>query len=217
MLRSLLLLCACVGGLSLTITPADEPASGAEQEIVLFDGKSLDGWIQRGGTATYEIVDGTIVGTSRPNTPNSFLCTAETYGDFELTLEFNVDDGLNSGVQVRSQSRPDYQNGRVHGYQVEIDSSERGWTGGIYDEGRRGWLTDLAAKPGARVAIRPSEWNRMRVRAEGPHLQTWINDTPVADLTDDMDPRGFMALQVHSVDQEAPLRVRWRNIRLKPL
>ena len=106
----------------------------------LFDGKTLNGWIQRGGRARYFVEDGVIVGASVPNTPNSFLCTEKMYSDFVLELDFKVDVGLNSGVQIRSNSLKEYRNGRVHGYQVEIDPSEQAQSGGIYDEARRGWL-----------------------------------------------------------------------------
>ena len=111
----------------------------------LFDGKTLQGWVQRGGKAHYSVKDGAIVGSTVLNTPNSFLCTEKTYGNFILELDFKVDPELNSGVQIRSESLPDYHNGVVHGYQVEIDPSSRAWTGGIYDESRRGWLKDLEA------------------------------------------------------------------------
>ena len=77
----------------------------------LFDGSTLDGWTQRGGKATYEVRDGMIVGTTAPNTPNSFLCTDKMYGDFELSLEFKVHPQLNSGIQIRSNSIPEKNNG----------------------------------------------------------------------------------------------------------
>jgi Domain of Unknown Function (DUF1080) len=195
----------------------DEPGPDNEW-IELFDGKSLDGWVKRGGAATYSIEDNAIVGTTAPDTPNTFLCTAGEYGDFELELEFQVHTELNSGVQIRSLSLPDYQNGRVHGYQVEIDPSERAFTGGIYDEARRGWLFDLKTNEEARKALRQGEWNRMRVLAKGSSIKTWINDVPAADLTDEMTSKGFIALQVHGVgSRKDPITVRWRNIRLREL
>lgn len=89
--------------------------------IDLFNGKDLNDWQQKGGDATYEVVDGTILGTTVANSPNSFLCTEQIYADFILEYEMHVDTGLNSGVQIRSNSFPDYRNGRVHGYQVETD------------------------------------------------------------------------------------------------
>ena len=84
-----------------------------------------------------------IVGTSTPNTPNTFLCSDKMYGDFILELEYKVDPKLNSGIQIRSNSIASYRNGVVHGYQIEIDPSERAWSAGIYDEQRRGWLVSL--------------------------------------------------------------------------
>lgn len=193
--------------------------SGQESSpwIDLFDGQSLEGWTQRGGKATYEVVDGTIVGTAVPSTPNSFLCTDQDFADFELQLEFLVDDELNSGIQIRSASRADYQDGRVHGYQVEIDPNDgRGWSGGIYDEGRAGWLFDLSENEPARKAFRHNKWNSFRILAVGERIQTWINEISAADFTEAEVPSGFIGLQVHSVGlQSKPLTVRWRNIKLK--
>ncbi|MCK5456991.1 MAG: DUF1080 domain-containing protein [Melioribacteraceae bacterium] len=123
---------------SVTILVAQN-GRGIEWEYP-FDGKSLEGWEQKGGEAEYKVEDGMIVGVSKVKTPNSFLCTKKKYGNFILELEFLVDDRMNSGIQIRSNSFEDYKNGRVHGYQVEIDPSDRAWSAGIYDEARRGWL-----------------------------------------------------------------------------
>ncbi|MDZ7692832.1 MAG: DUF1080 domain-containing protein [Balneolaceae bacterium] len=174
-------------------------------------------WVQRGGEAKYRIEDGQIIGTTVPDTPNSFLCTKMDYGDFELELEVRVDPRLNSGIQIRSQSKASYNDGRVHGYQVEIDPSDRAWSGGIYDEARRGWLDDLEGQPEARKAFKNGEWNHYKIRAHGDTLKTWINNVPVAHLVDSVDASGFIALQVHSTDHEEPLKVRWRNIRVRLL
>ena len=182
----------------------------------LFDGKSLDGWIQRGGQAEFRVEDNAIVGKTRIGTANSFLCTTKEYADFELELEFRVDnERINSGVQIRSASRPEYKSGRVHGYQVEIDASSRAWTGGIYDEARRGWLFPLKNRPEAQAAFRLGQWNRMRVFAQGNQIKTWINEIPVADLSDDMSSTGFVALQVHATNEVMPMEIRWRNLRIK--
>jgi hypothetical protein len=154
---------------------ADDQADGKTDDKgfqELFDGQTLKGWTQRGGTATYSVEDGAIVGASKPKTANSFLCTEQEFANFELELEFQVDEGLNSGVQIRSESRPDYQNGRVHGYQVEIDPSARAWTAGIYDEGRRGWLVNLEKNEAARKAFRHGQWNQLRVVCDGPSIKT---------------------------------------------
>ncbi|HTM54662.1 MAG TPA: DUF1080 domain-containing protein [Pirellulales bacterium] len=202
----------------------------ADDARPIFDGRTLDGWVQHGGKAKYRVENGEIVGSSVPNTGNSFLCTARDYGDFVLELDFKVDPTLNSGVQIRSHvfDKPtQFQKdgkpatippGRVHGYQVEIDPSDRAWTAGIYDEGRRGWLNDLEKNEPARRAFKQGEWNHLKVECRGPHIRTWLNDVPAADLTDDLTPSGFIALQVHGVgNRSEPLEVRWRNLKIQEL
>ena len=199
--------------------PNDQESITASDDgwIDLFDGQTLDGWTIRGGQATYAISDGCIVGQTAPNSPNTFLCTDAQYDDFVLELEFLVDAQLNSGVQIRSQSLPEYRNGVVHGYQVEIDPSDRGWTGGLYDESRRGWLHDLASNRSARYAFRPGQWNHLRVVAVSDRLKTWVNHVPAADLRDAMTLSGFIGLQVHGVGaRQDPLQIRFRKIRLHP-
>lgn len=184
----------------------------------LFNGKNLKGWKKLNGAAEYRIEDGAIVGVSRVNTPNTFLCTDKTYGDFILELSFKVDEGLNSGVQFRSNSKPDYRNGQVHGYQYEIDPSARAWSGGIYDEGRRGWLYPMTKNPCAQKAFKPGEWNKLRIEAIGDRIRTWLNGIPTADILDNADAAGFIALQVHGIGDNAAMEgktVRWKNIRIR--
>ncbi|HVL07852.1 MAG TPA: DUF1080 domain-containing protein, partial [Burkholderiaceae bacterium] len=203
------------------------PAFG-EEWTDLFDGKTLDGWTQRGGQAKYRVEDGVIIGTSVPKTPNSFLCTNKDYGDFIFEVEFKVDPGLNSGVQFRSQYLEEAREvehmgkkikepkQRVFGYQCEIDSSARAWSAGIYDEGRRGWLFDLKDNEAARKAFKQNEWNKFRIECSGDSIKTFINDVPAADLKDSLTPKGFIALQVHGVgDKTEPVEVRWRNVRIQ--
>jgi len=183
----------------------------------LFNGKDLTGWKQLNGEAIYEAIDGEIVGTTVANTPNSFLCTEQEYGDFVLELEMLLVDDFNSGMQFRSQSLPDYMNGRVHGYQCEVDPSDRAWSAGIYDEARRGWLYPVDLNPDAKSAFKHGEWNHYRIECIGPSIKTWLNGIPVAHLIDDMTPKGFIALQVHSIRDEsmANRQIKWRNIRIK--
>jgi hypothetical protein len=214
-----------LAALVYTVIPMGCVASGDEQDVefkLLFEGKTLDGWTRRGGQAEYRVEDGCIVGRTVPRTPNTFLCTDKHYGDFLLEYEFKVDERLNSGVQIRSNSLESYRNGRVHGYQVEIDPDvKRGrlWTAGIYDEARRGWLDDLADNEAARKAFRPDEWNHVRVEAVGDSIRTWLNRVPAADLVDSETLSGFIGLQVHGIGdrQDGPFEVRWRNLRIKDL
>ena len=133
----------------------------------LFNGKNLSGWKKLNGKAQFKVENGVIVGVSKMNTPNSFLATKKTYGDFILEFDFKIDEGLNSGVQFRSLSEKKYQKGRVHGYQFEIDPSERAWCGGIYDEARRGWLYPLTFNSDAKTAFKKGEWNKARIEAVG--------------------------------------------------
>ena len=197
----------------------------------LFDGKTLTGWKQHGGKAKYTVENGEIVGRSVPNTDNSFLCTEKDYGDFILELEFKVHPELNSGIQIRSQVFPEAKEidvegktkkipaDRVHGYQVEIDPSDRAFSGGIYDEARRGrFLADLADNEAARKAFKQGEWNKFRIECRGDSLKTWINGVPAVDVKDSVTPKGLIALQVHGVGKrEEPLDVHWRNIRILEL
>lgn len=208
----------------------------------LFNGRDLNGWVQRGGKAAYHIEGDTIVGTSTPDTPNSFLCTARDYSDFILEYEFKIDPTLNSGVQIRSQcfdvdTQMQWKGktikiaaGRVHGYQVEIDPNpkqDRWWSAGLYDEGRRGWLypgqnggDPKAFTEQGRTLFKQGDWNHVRVEARGQSLKTWLNGTPRADIQDSQTARGFIALQVHSIGKNAAAagtQVRWRNLQITEL
>lgn len=183
----------------------------------LFNGKDLSGWVQRNGKAKYEAKNGVIIGTTVSNEPNSFLCTDKDYGDFILELELFADSTMNSGVQFRSESKAEYQNGRVHGYQAEVDPSPRGWSGGIYDEGRRLWLYTMDFNPNSKKAFKNGQWNTYRIECIGNHIRTWVNGIPTAHLIDDLTPKGFIALQVHSIPktQSPGQQIMWRNIRIK--
>jgi hypothetical protein len=184
--------------------------------VPLFDGQTLNGWSQKGGAANYTVREGTIVGSSVHNTPNSFLTTDALYGDFILELEVSVDTTSNSGIQIRSNSFPYYRNGVVHGYQVEIDPSKRAWSGGIYDEQRRGWLYPLTNNPEAQKAFKLNNWNHYRIEAIGDTLKTWVNGIAAAHVIDEKTPRGFIGLQVHSIANEAQegREISWKNIRI---
>lgn len=196
-------------------------ACGSENQEpwrALFNGESLDGWIQINGEAPYTVENEEIVGRTVAGSPNSFLCTEEQFSDFILEFEVKKDTILNSGVQIRSNSFPQYNNGRVHGYQVEIDNQpNRRYSGGIYDEARRGWLANPEGNSAAQDAYKFGQWNKYRIEAIGPDIKVWINDTPVTYLIDDLTPSGFIGLQVHSIPNDwgdRRLEVRWRNIRI---
>ncbi len=182
----------------------------------LMPDNKLKGWEQLGGEADYKVIDGVLVGTTVANTPNSFLSTEDNYSDFILEYEVWVDPSINSGVQIRSNSLADYRDGRVHGYQVELDPSTRAYSGGIYDEARRGWLYPLARNPKGSEAFLNGQWNKFRVEAIGNSIRTWVNGVQCANLLDDLTATGFIAYQVHSVREQTQVgkQVKWRNARI---
>ncbi len=184
----------------------------------LFNGKDLTGFRQLNGEAPYRVEDGCLIGTSVSGQPNSFLATENDYGDFILEFETQCDPLLNSGVQFRSESKPDFKNGRVHGYQCEIDPSERAWSGGVYDEARRGWLVDLTNNEAGRAAYKSDDWNKYRIEALGNNIRIWLNGVNTANLYDSQTPAGFIAFQVHGIGkdlQKEGKEIKWRNIRIK--
>ncbi len=192
------------------------PKNNKENWVNIFNGKDFEGWEQKGGAAKYEVKDGVIIGTSTQNTPNSFMCTKKIYKDFVLEFEVKVDTNLNSGVQFRSNSRPDYREGVVHGYQCEIDPSPRAFSGGIYDEQRRGWLYKPESDPHARMAFNRLGWNKYRIEVAGYSIKSFINGIPVSDIIDTVEPSGFIGLQVHSIHkpEHEATKVMWKNIRI---
>ncbi len=212
---------AALAGLVLAALPVAPADKGEEGLVRLFNGKDLDGWEQRNGTATYRVEDRCVVGKTSEGSPNSFLCTKKEYGDFELRFEVKVDDRLNSGVQFRSKSKGDTREGRVHGPQVEISTD--GNAGFVYGESLdTGWLSSDKERgnAAARAAFKKGEWNSYVVRAQGRSIKTWVNGVPVADLVDDRSKMssGFIGLQVHGIPRgQGPYEVRWRNIAIKEL
>ena len=188
----------------------------------LFNGKDLSGFTQRNGTATYKVVDGTILGTTAKGSPNSFLCTDKKYGDFELVFEVKCHNRLNSGVQIRSKTKNDDPKERVNGPQVEIEASgSKGAEAGyIYGEACYGWMTpDKDRKP--HKHFKDGEWNKYRVLAKGARIQVWVNGEQVSDLVHEKayesHPKGFIGLQVHGVGNNGPFTVAWRNLKIREL
>ena len=203
-------------------------AMAQDEWVSLFNGKSLEGWTQKNGWANYKVEDGAIVGTTAEGSPNSFLCSLNEYGDFELEFEVKVHNDLNSGIQIRSNTKElkedeigKAQFGRVYGPQVEIEAgnAEAGY---VYGEATgRGWLT-AKERLIPHTNMKDGQWNKFRVIAKGARIQTFINDEAIEDLTDEAifetHPKGFIGLQVHSIGKDAgPFQVSWRNIRIRGL
>ena len=203
---------------SISLAEAKKEADGLKP---IFDGKTLDGWTQRNGTATYRVVDNTIVGQTTKGSPNSFLCSNKLYDNFELVFEVKVHNSLNSGVQIRSKTK-DGPKGRVNGPQVEIESSgaKGAESGYIYGEAAGGWMTPKEKRK-PHKHFKDGEWNKYRILAEGARIQTWINGTQISDLVDEeklkSHPKGFIGLQVHGVGNRGPFDVAWRNIKIREI
>lgn len=192
----------------------------------LFNGKDLSGWKELNGNHIWEVQDGMIIGRTVPGQPNGFLCTEQEFGDFVLELEVSIDTLMNnSGIQFRSLSYPGYKNGRVHGYQMEVDPKPQQWSGAIYEEGAdRGWIyppekmSQEAKDAFKRDDKNGYQWNRYRIEASGPIMRTWINGIPVAHLVDDRYSKGFIGLQLHANNENDPqgsFSIRFRNIRIQ--
>ncbi len=193
-------------------------AMAVDKGTPIFDGKTLKGWKQLGGNADYAVVNGTIVGTSKPDKVNSFLVTEKSYKDFILDFDVRQDVGqTNSGVQFRSLSTPDFENGRVHGYQCDIDPSDKAWSGGIYEEAQRGWFYTGDMNPAAKPLYKFGDWNHFRIEMLGKRMRVWINEKPVSDVIDDGHDQGFFGLQVHSISsaEEAGRTTTWKNLVVK--
>ncbi len=201
----------------LSLTLLSSSAFAQSDWVDLFNGKNLSGFKQLNGKAKYVVKDGMLIGSTVMNTPNSFLATTKDYSDFILEYDVLCDPNLNSGVQIRSHSYKEYNNGRVHGYQIEIDPSDRAWSAGVYDEARRGWLYPLDHNPIAGAAYKVNGWNHYHVEAIGNTIKTWINGVHAANLIDDADPSGFIAFQVHGVGSNKSkegIKVIWKDIRI---
>lgn len=222
--------------------PANAPGSSQATSNVsdagcrpLFDGESLAGW-HRIGDAELTAESGMIIGRAVHGIPNSFLATDDAFGDFDLSLAFNVDEAFNSGVQFRSEQASDTlrfphqagngnrftqvtRPGRVWGYQADIDPTSRGWTANIYEEAGRGWLQTFPSNGEPAIELHPIEpgaWHALRIRAAGDTIQTWLDGDPVATLVDTLRSEGFIALQVHAVGtpEETGKSVRFRSIEM---
>lgn len=196
--------------------------AGAEDDrnwIDLFDGATLAGWHNSYAHGQARVVDGTIELAAEKK---FFLTTDRSFGDFELEAEIKLPPGkANSGILFRAQKKPD---GSMYGYQAECDGSERRWSGGLYDEGRRGWIhpkKPLENPDNAkhwtserRKALRRDGWNHFRIRCRGDHIEIWVNGIKTTDLRDATDSKGHIAIQHHGEKDQV---YAFRNIRIREL
>ncbi len=199
-----------------------EPETSGEGFTELFNGKDLVGWTPKGGTCTYEVKDGEIVGTCVKGSPSTYLSTDKNdYGDFVFTAELKHAVDGNTGIMFRAAAKPGKKEGTetVYGPQCEVEGydKQRYWTGGIYGQSAGGWIYPmwLSAHEDTRKAIKPQgEWNRITIQAKGTTIKTWLNGQPAAHWQTEEYLKGFFSLQIHSGKQGT---IHFRNIRVKEL
>ena len=211
-----------------------ESSQNVDEEgwISLFDGKTLDGWVHMNGSHVYTVEDSAIIGRTTPNSLNSFLCSLQEFDDFEFECEVWVDDITNQGVQFRSSVRPvterdhdRWRAGRVWGPQLEIrrKMGEKAiTTGTLYGEALgTGWLSSEERRENAHDHYISEAWNRIRIVAIGPRMQTYVNGYLIEDITNEevykTHPRGFIGLQVHGIDGDRQFTMGWRDIKIRPI
>lgn len=213
-------------GIGCTSGPPDVPETPEAEFTPLFNGNDLDGWEVVGGEAAYRVQDDSIIGVCKKTKKNTFLRTQKTYRDFEFRAQFKWDTPGNSGIQFRSHQYPstDEDNpSRVYGYQFELDSSARAWSGGLYEEGRRGWIVDLGKPEDSednnverRNAVKLDDWNEIVIQCKANRIRTWLNGVSIVDHIDADGEfpllEGFFALQVHAGGSG---QFQWRNLRIK--
>ncbi|GAB4035636.1 3-keto-disaccharide hydrolase [Spirosoma gilvum] len=183
-------------------------AAPSKKTISLFNGKNLDGW-KIYGTEKWYVEDGNLVCESGPDKKYGYLATEKFYKNFDLTLEFKQEANGNSGVFFRST----IEGTKISGWQVEVAPPNHD-TGGIYESYGRNWLVQIPDEK--ENILKPGEWNKMRIRVEGDHVQTYLNGQSMVDFHDEKIGQGdgSIALQIHD---GGGIKVRWRNLELKPL
>lgn len=215
----------------------NHPEPSSTDWVSLFDGKSLEGWVHLNGFHQFIVEDGAIVGRTVEGSKNSFLCTIEEFGDFELKMEIKIDSITNSGIQIRSSAKPlkhgDHYNesaGRVYGPQVEIRQNQgqgmltpEGYsptTGVLYGEALgTGWMSSEKLLKEGHPHYHNHGWNELRILAVGPRIQTWVNGHQIEDHTNEAvyktHPKGFIGLQVHGVEGKGPFDMKFRQIKIR--
>lgn len=213
--------------LLLIYTAISNSFLSAQKFKALHNNTSLNDFNIIGGSATYDIHNGTITGKTDLRSPNTFLSTKKEYANFELKLEVKVDPKLNSGIQIRSRKRKTsigkIEAGRFHGPQIEIESKD-GVSGYVYGESMKGGWRSQKRNPHSYFKI--GKWNCYKIIAKGPRITTYINGHLIEDLIDKdcykTHKKGHIGLQVHSISKKIlegkkHLSVQWKNLKIKEI
>nr|WP_229236078.1 DUF1080 domain-containing protein [Dyadobacter tibetensis] len=186
----------------------DRGAEKAKKTIKLFNGKNLNGW-KIHGTEKWYVENGLLVCESGPDKQYGYLKTEKTFKDFDLSVDFLQEANGNSGIFFRSS----VEGTKVSGWQVEVAPPNHD-SGGVYESYGRGWLVQIdEAEEGH---LKMGEWNTMRIKVVGDHVQTWLNGHAMVDFHDEKigAADGSIALQIHD---GGGIRVKWKNILIKQL
>ena len=212
MMKSLFLLSAALVSLPM-VPPANQAKAGARQ-VAIFDGKTFAGW--EGDLKIFRIEDNAIVGGSLKDkiARNEFLCTRKTYGNFELRLKVKLlgGDAANAGIQFRTKRIPD--NYEVSGYQADVGI---GWWGALYDESRRNKVLTGPDQAKMKGLVKDGDWNDYVIRAEGKHIQLWLNGVKTVDYTEEdpnIETTGVVCPQIHA---GPPSEARYKDITIVDL
>ncbi|HCR49938.1 MAG TPA: DUF1080 domain-containing protein [Rhodothermales bacterium] len=178
------------------------------QDITLFNGRDLKGWVVYGSEKWY-VENGELISESGPDKQYGYLATEKSYRDFDLTAEFKQEANGNSGVFFRSSIK----GVKITGWQAEVAPLGQ-HTGGIYESYGRGWLVQPV--PEKEQALKVEMWNTLRIRVVGNQVTTWLNGTEMVSIQDEKigAADGQIALQIHD---GGGIKIRWRNLMLTPL
>jgi hypothetical protein len=182
--------------------------TSSPKKVSLFNGKDLTGW-KIYGTEKWYVDNGQLVCESGPDKKYGYLATEKFYKNFDLTVEFLQESNGNSGVFFHST----IEGVKIAGWQCEVAPKGHD-TGGIYESYGRGWLKQI--DDDKENILKPGKWNKMRLRVEGPRVQTWLNGTPMVDISDEKIGKvnGSIALQIHD---GGGIKVRWRKLIIEEL
>ena len=197
---------------------AEDKSADAGEMKPLFDGKTIQGWKNPYEWGKIDVVDGEIHLTADKK---FFLVTEKTFSDFVFEGEVKLPEGkANSGFMFRANVQPN----KVFGYQAEVDGDEkRGWSGGLYDEGRRSWFispikgnaeSEAAFKARAGNAFKRNDWNTYRITCIGKKIKIEVNGVVTSEFEDDKDASGHIGIQHHG---EKGATYKFRNLRIKEL
>jgi hypothetical protein len=164
--------------------------------VTLFDGKTLQGWVNEGG-ANFRVEQGVITVDHGPYT---WLRSEKSYRDYELVVEFKTAADGNSGIFLRSAAT-----GKPHetGYEVQIFDGHKDYpTGGVVGH----------AKGASGVKLKPDVWNTYEVKHQGKRMVVKLNGKEVLDWSDDKATAGHIGLQFNP---NKPIS--FRNIKIREL